>query len=99
MGWKFFDVVLAFIQMYTFIWPNIPCINGLNEALRVIWIIVSEVEMCMVQRGRSLYLNVRRQLIIFDTLLHALDAGLQQPASFQANPNAEHRGIARAHSL
>ena len=50
------------------------------------------------RRGIKL-LDVRRQQIILDALFNALDAGLQQPAGFQTNPNAEHRGVARAHCL
>lgn len=43
--------------------------------------------------------DIWRQLVVLDTLFHALDAGLQQSASFQADPDSKHRGVARANRL
>lgn len=53
----------------------------------------------IMQDGNGLSSDIRRQQIILDTPLYAFNAGLQQPTSFQANPDTKHRCVARAHCL
>ncbi len=53
----------------------------------------------IIQNKNGLSSDIRRQQVILDTLFHALNAGLQQPASLQANPDPKHRRVARAHGL
>ena len=46
--------------------------------------------------GKSIvHLNIRRELIILDTHLHALDTGLQKLPRLQTDPNLGHGQVAR----
>lgn len=47
-------------------------------------------------KKRSQILDIRRQLVVFDTHLNALDAGLQELPGFQASPDFDHGEIAGA---
>lgn len=45
------------------------------------------------------HLDIRRQQIILDAVLDAFNAGLEQRTCLKANPNAQHRSVARAYGL
>lgn len=59
----------------------------------------SHIMVVSMLQKKELCSDIGRQLVVLDTLFHALDAGLQQSASFQANPDSKHRGVARADRL